>query len=144
MKPIKILMIDDDESFKDLVSEHILKDNPGMEFVIDWYPDLFYNIQFNHDLYIVDNRINGEPKAIEIIKTIRSNDCLASIFVISGHADLSLMKRLINMDIEGFVDKDLFDISDLIKHMCKPRLRDKIVYLTEKTNELKCRIANEI
>jgi len=139
-KLVKICMIDDNGAFMDLISEHIKENMPDLRFTIDWLSDFIHGVVFDHDLYIIDNRIHGSPKALEIVKEIKRQDPMGRILVVSGHANLELLKNLINMNIAGFIDKDNFEIVIIINEICQISLKDKLIRLSEKTDELNRRL----
>ena len=108
---VSIMLIDDNEEMLDLLKLELSKHE--VDAVVDWHEDLSPNILFNHDIYIVDNRIFGVPKSIDIITAIRKQQRDPHIFVMSGHTDYELLKKLFKLKINGFIDKDNLDISEI-------------------------------
>jgi len=108
------MLIDDDECMVDLLKREFKK-YPEIDVLIEWHEDLEPNIHFDHDVYIIDNRIRGIQKCLEIISLIREQVNNSHIFVMSGHTDFELLKKLFKLNIDGFIDKDSLDISGVIE-----------------------------
>ena len=110
---VSIMLIDDSEETLDLLKLELKKHE--VDASIDWYEDLSPDILFDHDIYIVDNRIFGVPKSLDIIHAIREQQKYPHIFVMSGHTDYELLKQLFKLKINGFIDKDNLDISEIVE-----------------------------
>lgn len=108
---VSIMLIDDNEEMLDLLRLECSKH--GVDADVDWHEDLSPDMLFNHDIYVVDNRIFGIPKSLEIIQAIREQQQDPHIFVMSGHTDYDLLKQLFKLKIDGFIDKDNIDISEI-------------------------------
>lgn len=131
---VSVMLIDDDQEMLDLLTLELKKHE--VEVDIEWHEDLNPNMSFKHDIYVVDNRIFGVPKSVEIIAAIRKQQKDPHIFVMSGHTDYNLLKRLFKLQINGFIDKDNIDISDLVEVIKTERItKMKLKALTEKLDK---------
>lgn len=115
---IKALIIDDAQETLDLIKENInLNYEPLVEIDLEqtqnWNnPDLYKNEHY--DMYIVDDVFYGVSRSLDIIKNIRKENKSVSIFILSGLAAKDTLKQLINMNIDGYIEKDTMDLNDFI------------------------------
>lgn len=111
-----MLIIDDAPETLDFIKEYIKAQKCSLEFEIDFEIDFIpENIEFLYDIYIVDDMFSGTSKSVSITKEIREHDADARIFIISGEACEKTLRELINLRIDGFIDKDNIEIEPLIK-----------------------------
>jgi len=113
-KPVRIMMIDDREEFAELFQIKLREAMPDIDFALDWHEDLEEGMVFDHDAYIVDNRINGIAKGVEIVEAIKAQHGNAVIFVFSNHGDYHLLKDLFRLDVEYYVDKKEMDLVPVV------------------------------
>lgn len=135
---IKILLIDDDIDLKEMVSEYINNKEHDLEFVIDQMCEFDSNkINYSYDIYLVDDMFRGISMSIEITKEIRSKHADSKIFILSGKAKERTLKNLINLKVDGFIEKDNLDVSPIIKSAKSIRLlRDQMNRLDLKISKL--------
>lgn len=113
---IKILLIDDDADMLELISEYLDEANHELEFVIDHTEKFDSNkIDFSYDIYLVDDMFGGKSMSVEIAKSIRAKDGDSKIFILSGQAKEDTLRKLINLRVDGFIEKDDMDVSTVVK-----------------------------
>tara|TARA_B100001778_G_scaffold334984_1_gene350361 strand:- start:31553 stop:31984 length:432 start_codon:yes stop_codon:yes gene_type:complete len=113
---IKILLIDDDADVLELISEYLDEANHELEFVID-HVEKFDSakIDFSYDIYLVDDMFGGKSMSVEIAKSIRAKDNDSKVFILSGQAKEDTLRKLINLRVDGFIEKDDMDVSSVVK-----------------------------
>lgn len=116
MNKIKMIIIDDAPETLDFIKEYIKAQKCGIKFDIDFETDFIpEKIEFLYDIYIIDDMFKGTSKSVIITKEIRERDPDARIFVISGEACGKTLRELINLRVDGFIDKDNIEIEPLVK-----------------------------
>jgi len=128
-----ILLIDDNNSFFNTLSLEIKRNKLDVHLV--WEKE-YSETDKKYYLYIVD-KINGAPKATQVIERIKEKDPEANIYVVSKNGDYNVLKTLFNLEVEGFLDKNNLDVSQLIKYIDKQIKESyKLKKLSEKATEL--------
>lgn len=136
---IRILLIDDDADLKEIISEYLNSTHDhDLEFAIDQMCEFDTNkIDYSYDIYLVDDMFRGTSMSIEITKTIRANHADSKIFILSGKAQEKTLRSLINLRVDGFIEKDNIDISPIIKTANSIHLlRDQMKRLDLKISKL--------
>lgn len=98
-KPVKILIIDDDEDDYFIIADFI-KDIGGTEFICDWCANVKIAVeQFrsdNYDVFFVDYRL-GEKNGLELLKEAMAVKCDKPIILLTGKGnkaiDIEAMKN---------------------------------------------------
>lgn len=138
MQDIKILLIDDDEAFGCLFEENLRLLNPCVNIlfkqVLDYNDPLID--QNNQDVYLVDHRFSSRelaPQLVERIKRAGGNH----IFVVSKFGNFKLLKELMNLGIEGFIDKDEIDYREFL-NFCEQisATKDSIIKINQKLTRM--------
>ena len=135
---IKTLLVDDCEEIHDLLSEYLSNAEHDLEFVID-YSEKFEQtkIDFSYDIYVIDDMFGAQSRSVEMASAIRQEDADAKIFVISGQASQETLRQLINLRVDGFIEKDVFDITPIVKAGESVALfRDQVERLNSKISKL--------
>jgi DNA-binding NtrC family response regulator len=114
---IRILLIDDDPSFYEIFVDHLARSMPDVSFDVDWYENLSVETHFDHDLYVLDDRISQRSRSVEMVDHIQKTLPYARIIVMSGHGNFDLLKNLIQRDITSFIDKDDDDLEPLAEEI---------------------------
>ncbi len=146
----RMLIIDDNEAFVDILKKCL--DAASVSYDLEWQSNVDNDTIFNHDIYILDNRLDGALKAPLIIDKIRKQDAIGPIIIISSHRHSDTLKDLINKHVSGFIDKnnnasglnnkDQMDITILLQAMKETRLRDKLKSLHKISEELNTTYGN--
>jgi len=139
MGKIRILILDDDESFPELFSNNLNQITDWyfeIRYYKDWNNEISQKITYDYDLYVVDHRFNGIGKSQEIIGTIRHIHPDACIFLISKHGSFRLAKELIERGVDGIIDKDIMSFEFLIEKV-QEKMEDKSRLKTLKTTSKK-------
>src|SRR5215217_7214343 len=91
-KPVRVLIIDDDEDDYFITSDY-LNSIPGKSFTIDWcytYADAIGHIKnAQHDIYLVDYRL-GVKTGIDVIKEAVALQCDEPIILLTSKGDFRI------------------------------------------------------
>lgn len=111
---VKILIIDDDDGFHEIIKEYFKEILPDSIYYIDFMNDYDSSIPVEkYNIFIIDNRIFGIEKAADIANDLKQKNKGCKVFVVSGFANYNLLKRLIQIGVSGFIDKDNIDLYPL-------------------------------
>lgn len=135
---IKVLLVDDAEEVYDLFVAYLENSDHDCEFVVEYIPEFNERIiDFDFDVYVIDDMFKGVSKSIEIVKKIRVNDSDSKVFVLSGQANPKTLQDLINLRVDGFIDKDDFNVEPIIT-ACESiiMLREQFDRLSSKMSKL--------
>lgn len=134
---IDILLIDDDPSVYDLISESLAEQNGQVEVNLRYESEFKDGMDLDYDMFVIDDLFGGVSKSVNIVTRIKLENQTAKIFVISGQASDATLRQLINLNIDGFIDKDTMEIEALIKAIESITLfRDQVSRLNSKLEKL--------
>lgn len=123
---IKILVIDSENEFYEFVKECITLEalsfyGEDCECIEVEHTDQDAMLNFDYDIYVIveqDNDTNSADKVISIINNIRNEKGIAPhVFVVTSNNNPILLKKLIEVNITGLIDKEEKDCSVLAKSM---------------------------
>jgi len=112
MKPIKILLVDDDED-DFILTQDILRENPrSKNYELTWcdnYSDAINAmLKRRYDIYLVDYRL-GKYSGIDLLhEAIRSN-CLQPIIILTGKGDLKIDEEALRIGAADYLVKGEID-----------------------------------
>lgn len=121
---IKILVIDNENEFYEFVKKCITLEalsfyGEDCECIEVESSNQYAISSFDYDIYVVveqDNEQNSENKVISIVNDIRNKKGLVPyIFMVTTNNNPILLKKLIEVNITGLIDKDEKDCSVLAK-----------------------------
>ncbi|MBI5388171.1 MAG: response regulator [Verrucomicrobia bacterium] len=94
-RPIKLLLVEDDEDDYVIVFEHLCH-IPGRKFDMDWvctYPEAVVEIaKRRHDIYVIDYRL-GLDNGIDLIEEAVRRGCTAPMIMLTRYCDRFLEKK---------------------------------------------------
>lgn len=131
---MRILLIDDEHTYYHLLKEHVDQSGYRSDIELIWVedPDLIPEGQF--DVYLVDNRFRGMEKGLNCINRIYSMHAKGQVWVVSGHADFDFLKKLFREHVNGFIDKNDRDFSQL----------DEVIKATIEMQEIQYRLIDRL
>ena len=112
MKPIKVLLVDDDED-DFILTQDILKENPrSKNYELTWcdnYSDAINAmLKQRYDVYLVDYRL-GKYSGIDLLhEAVRSN-CLQPIIILTGKGDLKIDEEALKIGAADYLVKGEID-----------------------------------
>jgi len=116
MNKIRMLIIDDAPEALDFIKCNIDAQECDLEFEIDFETSFISeNTVFDYDVYVIDDMFLGTSRSVDITREIREHDADAKVFIMSGEACGKTLRDLINLRVDGFIDKDDIEIEPLIK-----------------------------
>lgn len=134
----KILLIDDNEAFCELVKEKIseMDSKINLDYILD--PIKLNDITFDFDMYLIDNNFNGKLMGTEIVEQIKNKHPDAYIYALTGHGNYEFVKKLWKESVKGFIDKgdngSMNELINKIEHLYNDR--SKLVMLKNKIGNI--------
>ncbi len=136
----KILLVEDDEETAGLVKRGLELEDMIVDIAIDGQ-DGFEHFQKNeYDLVLLDlemPRMNGE----ELVIKIRNINPYIDIIVYTNYSQFADIKKLVNLGINGYVNKgseaDLRQLISFIKSKLEPINEDEMKILINGTDMMK-------
>ncbi|OJW81277.1 MAG: hybrid sensor histidine kinase/response regulator [Bacteroidetes bacterium 46-16] len=135
-KPVKILIVDDDEDDFIITGDYI-KHIPNTRYVIEWCPRykdaIVHMTEGNYDLYFVDYRL-GAKSGVDLLKEALQNGCEDPIILLTGKGNYEV-------DIEAM---QLGAVDYLVKtELSVEKMERSIRYALDRTATMKALKANE-
>ena len=131
-----VLLVEDEEKTGNMLKKALESENISVEWAKDGKYVLEKVKKGNFDLIILDlklPKITGE----EILESIRESDPYIEVIVYTNYQDPPVMKKLINLGVEGYINKgsdaNLWDAVETIKNHLKPFSKDDIEKLVNAT-----------
>src|SRR5690606_4647895 len=112
MKPIKVLLVDDDED-DFILTQDILSENPrSQNYELSWcnnYSDAINAmLKRRYDVYLVDYRL-GKYSGIDLLhEAVRSN-CSQPIIILTGKGDLKIDEEALKVGAADYLVKGEID-----------------------------------
>ena len=108
MRKVTVLIVDDDSSFCEIVSEMFdMKFGDTVEIYCAKDKEEYNGYQNSYfDICIIDNFINGKPIAREIVDSLKENSTSTNIYIATGYSSYDVLKSFINAGISGFIEKN--------------------------------------
>ena len=105
-RPIRVLLIDDDEDDRFLTEER-LGDVPGRPYLLDWTPHYAHGLEAiragSYDVYLLDFRL-GEKTGIEMIREARGVS-RAPIILLTGQAHTRTDLEALDAGADDYLEK---------------------------------------
>jgi len=135
MSKIDMLLIDYDQATKDVILSQLK--NASLDIRLDYTNHTDQVFDKSYDIYIFGDEKQGVPADCEAISRFKRNNPLAKIIVLSDVSNEDYLQELINMHIDGFIDKDDIDIESIISVVSSIKaFREKANVLNEKLSRL--------
>ena len=118
---IRVLVVDkEDDSYRTI--KELLGDSASVGWSGNGTP-----FSYDFDVYIIDNQSGRLEDIIDI-----HNNTNADVFVFSANGDYELVKKLMKMNISGFIDKtqmdhDIFQVSKIIRKSTEQRAKYRML-----------------
>ncbi len=134
-----ILVVDDEKDIRDLISQilfdegHLVKlahnSSSAMQYINTEVPDLIVL-----DIWLKDSEMDG----IEILKSVKSNNPLCPVVIISGHGNIEIAVAAVKQGAYDFLEKP-FNIDQLVlvinRALEASRLRKEVFSLKNQENQ---------
>ena len=136
MSNIEMLLVDYNQATKDAILSRIK--NASLDIRVDYISHFNQVVTGKtYDIYAFGDCQQGVPVDCETISAIQRNSPLAKVIVVSGVSDEEHLQELINLQIDGFVDKEDFDIGSIISVASSIKaFRERAIALNEKLSRL--------
>src|SRR5688572_28238207 len=114
-RPIRILLIDDDEDDYFLTRE-LFEELPGFEVEVDWTPEIEVGIKSlhenKHEAYFVDYLLGGQT-GIDFLRSARQLGIKNPIIMLTGKGDHHIDKMAMEFGASDYLVKSELDVEKL-------------------------------
>lgn len=136
----KILLVEDNKETADLVKMALEYEDMNVDVAFDGQDGLEHFMKNEYDLILLDlemPRMNGE----ELVIKIRNINPYVDIIVYTNYSQFADIKKLVNMGINGYINKgpgaDLKELVNMIKSKLEPMDEDTMKTLINGTDIMK-------
>ena len=135
----KILLVEDERETADFVKQALELEDMAVEIAYDGQEGLDLFRKKEYDLLLLDYempRMNGE----DLVRQVRKENPYIDIIVYTNYKDFNLAKKMMNMGVNGYVNKgpesDLQELVDMVKQKLEPLDDEDISLLIRNTDEI--------
>lgn len=136
----RLLVVEDDRDTAALVKAGLETEDMQVEIAYDGQDGLEKFKEGEYDLVLLDlqmPKMTGE----ELLKAIRKENPYIDIIVYTNYEKFADIKKLVNLGINGYVNKgpdaDLNELIGMIKSKLEPLDEEDMICLVENTDEIK-------
>lgn len=136
----KILLVEDNKETANFVKMALALEDMSVDIAFDGQDGLEHFMQNEYDLILLDlemPRMNGE----ELVIKIRNINPYIDIIVYTNYSQFADIKKLLNLGINGYINKgpeaDLKELIDMIKSKLEPMDEDTMKTLINGTDTMK-------
>jgi DNA-binding response OmpR family regulator len=133
-----ILLIEDERKTGEMLKQALESEGIEVIWAMDGKSALNEMEKGRFDLIILDLKL-PEISGDEVLEGIRREDPYVEVIVYTNYQEPPVMKRLINLGVEGYINKgadaDLWDTVDRVKARLDPFSEDEIEELLEAAPE---------
>lgn len=140
MGMFRLLVVEDDRDTAALVKAGLETEDMQVEIAYDGQEGLEKFKEGEYDLVLLDlqmPKMTGE----ELLKVIRKENPYIDIIVYTNYEKFADIKKLVNLGINGYVNKgpnaDLNELIGMIKSKLEPLDEEDMICLVENTDEIK-------
>ena len=114
-KPLRILLIDDDEATF-VITRELLREINGRPVELDWTGEAAegYDLILNdeHEVFLIDYRLGSED-GLELLRRAREAGCKAPMLILTGQTDEEIDQQALEAGASDYLAKDVYDVSRL-------------------------------
>ena len=133
-----ILLIEDEEKTGKLLKQALETEDMEVDWAVDGKAALQEMKKGRYDLIILDLKL-PEMSGDEVLKGIRDIDPYVEVIVYTNYEEPPIMKNLINLGVEGYLNKgadtDLWEVVEHIKKKLDPFTETESEHLLESLPE---------
>ncbi|MCI8744003.1 MAG: response regulator [Lachnospiraceae bacterium] len=135
----KILLVEDERETANFVKQALELEDMEVETAYDGQEGLDLFRANEYDLLLLDYempRMNGE----DLVRQVRKENPYIDIIVYTNYKDFNLAKKMMNLGVNGYVNKgpesDLQELVDMVKQKLEPLDDEDISLLIRNTDEI--------
>jgi len=114
-KPLRILLIDDDEATF-VITRELLRGINGRPVELDWTGDAKEGydliLKDEHEVFLIDYRLGSEG-GLELLRRTRAAGCRAPMLILTGQTDEEIDQQALEAGASDYLAKDVYDVSRL-------------------------------
>ena len=133
-----VLLVEDEQKTGEMLKKALESEGVSVEWVSDGKSALSNIQRGKFDLIILDLKL-PEITGDEVLESIRRIDPYVEVIIYTNYQDPPVMKKLINLGVEGYISKgsdaDLWETVEKIKERLDPFSEKEIQTLTDSVPE---------
>ena len=133
-----VLLVEDEKKTGEMLKKALESEGVSVEWVLNGESALSNIQRGKFDLIILDLKL-PETTGDEILESIRRIDPYVEVIIYTNYQDPPVMKKLINLGVEGYISKgsdaDLWETVEKIKERLDPFSEKEIQTLTDSVPE---------
>ncbi len=106
MRPIRVLLIDDDKNYYNLIQKMLARDK---QYLLEWAStyELAKSLvtKTQHDVYLVDYRLDDERTGLDLLHEFQDLGITAPFIVMTSYADREFDLRVLEEGAADYIDK---------------------------------------
>jgi PAS domain S-box-containing protein len=114
-RPLRILLIDDDESTF-VITRELLREINGRPVELEWTGEAEEGydliLRDEHEVFLIDYRL-GAKDGLEILRRARAAGSKAPILILTGQTDDEIDQQALEAGASDYLAKDVYDVSRL-------------------------------
>ena len=114
-KPLRILLIDDDEATF-VITRELLREINGRPVELDWTGDAKEGydllLKDEHEVFLIDYRL-GSENGLELLRRARAAGSRAPMLILTGQTDEEIDQQALEAGASDYLAKDVYDVSRL-------------------------------
>lgn len=120
---VRILLIEGDKAFQNELCDSVRNGADDAQYHIETCDGCCIaskgqcDTNGHFDIYICGNPPDHSCSVLDLIKAVKQRDPGATIFVISDAGDPALLKKIMKMNVEGLIDRDILDLTPLLREI---------------------------
>ncbi len=118
-----VLLVEDEKKTGEILAEALRDEGINVELVIDGETALAGMHKGKYDLIILDLKLPGLA-GDEVLESLRKIDPYVEVIIYSNYQDPPVMKKLINLGVDGYINKgaaaDLWATVETVKKTLDP------------------------
>lgn len=118
-----LLLVEDERKTGEMLKQALESEGISVNWVMDGNAAIATMEKGKFDLVILDLKLPGIP-GDEVLERVRKIDPYVEVIIYTNYQDPPVMKKLINLGVEGYINKgaaaDLWDTVDRVKKLLDP------------------------
>lgn len=106
---IKVLVLDDDVDYFNIVKTYLKHANPNLTYLVDWvnnYEDAAQAVHENqHDVYLIDYNLNEKWTGLDLLKLAQELNCVRPFIMLTSEESVDVDDKALEFGATGLLYK---------------------------------------